>query len=260
MSLIEDFKTGKPLTGEYLLDGHMHVGRVAKFHTLGSRAEEIVRKMDLLGIRLGVISSLSGSGETRNCNRLVREVVQDYPGRFIGLIMLNPNYPDGWREEIDSCWKSGCFKGIKLHPEIHMYPIDGPFYLETYEKAAGMGCPVLIHTWGVDDVMHFDALAAKFPRTIFILGHSGGEVPAVLQAMKLAKKYTNLYLDTTCTWMYGGLIELMVATAGSKKILYGSDAVWNSMEAALGRILFADITEGEKRDIIGLNMKRVLGI
>ena len=260
MSLIDDLRSGKPLDGEYLLDGHMHVGRVAQFHTSGSRAEEIVGKMDLMGIRLGVISALGGSGDYTRCNRLTAEVVESYPDRFVGLIVLNPNYLDGMEAEIESCWSSGRFKGIKLHPAIHRYPIDGPVYRTIYDRAAALQCPVLVHTWGVEDVTLFDVLASDFPRTKFILGHSGGELPAVLKATAVAARHPNLYLDTTCTWMYSGLIERMVEGAGSKKIVYGSDAVWNSMSAAVGRIVFAQITDDEKRDILGLNMKRLLEI
>jgi predicted TIM-barrel fold metal-dependent hydrolase len=260
MTLLESFREGKSLEDEFILDGHMHVGRVAKFHSVGARPEEIVSKMDLLGINLGAVSCLSGNGDYQRCNRYVSEVAQEFPGRFLGWIMLNPNYPEGWREEIETCWSLGCFKGIKLHPEINRYPIDGLFNREVYDYAAEKGCPVLIHTWGVDDILLFDGLAEEHPDTAFILGHSGGEAPAVMEAVRQAKKHENLYLDTTCTWMYGGLIEIMVEEVGSKRILYGSDAVWNSMEAALGRIIFACLSDEEKRDIIGLNMKRLLGI
>ena len=40
-------------------------------------------------------------------------------------------------------------------------------------------------------------------------------------------------------------------------MLYGSDAYWNSMEAAVGRILLAELTDEEKRQILGLNAKRL---
>ena len=115
---------------------------------------------------------------------------------------------------------------------------------------------MLLHTWG-QEVLRFHKLAQSFPRTIFILGHSGGEEDAARSAIEVAARHENVYLDTACSYVWYGAVEAMARGAGACKVLYGSDAYWNSMEAAVGRILLAELTDEEKRQILGLNAKRL---
>jgi len=257
MNMRERFLRGEALRDEYIVDSHMHICRVSRFFTLGEKTEDIIKKMDALGITMGLISTLWDTGHYFKGNREIIKTVERYPGRFAGLMAFNPNYPEDLEKELKLCLESRCFKGIKLLPALHKYPIDGDFNKRIYAIAADRDLPVLIHTWGVDDVRIFDRLAEEFPRTRFIMAHSGGELQASLEAVKIAKDHKNLYLDVTCSWMYAGLIETMVCEADPKRIIFGSDAVWNSTEAALGRIILADIGEEEKRDIIGRNAERI---
>lgn len=256
--MLELLKQGRPLENEYIVDGHMHICYVGKFFTRGSMLEEIIEKMDCIGINTGVISNLWDTGCYCSGNKEVIKAVEKYPGRFMGMIVLNPNYPENYEKELQYCFDSGCFRAMKLHPAQHQYPADGEFYYRIYSIAAEKEYPVLLHTWGVDDIKLFNKLARDFPETDFILGHSGGELPAVLEAIKLAQKFNNVFLDTACSWMYSGLIEKMVEGAGAEKVLFGSDAVWNSTEAGIGRIMFADITDEQKRLILGMNAKKLM--
>ena len=131
-----------------------------------------------------------------------------------------------------------------------------PEYQYVYAWAGERGFPVLLHTWG-QEVLRFHKLAQSFPRTICILGHSGGEEDAVRSAIEVAARHENVYLDTACSYVWYGAVEAMARGAGACKVLYGSDAYWNSMEAAVGRILLAELTDEEKRQILGLNAKRL---
>jgi predicted TIM-barrel fold metal-dependent hydrolase len=47
---------------------------------------------------------------------------------------------------------------------------------------------------------------------------------------------------------------------GSKKILFGSDMPYFETRSTIGRIAMGKISEDEKKDILGLNMKRILKI
>ena len=89
------------------------------------------------------------------------------------------------------------------------------------------------------------------------MGHSGGEEDAARSAIEVAARHENVYLDTACSYVWYGAVEAMARGAGACKVLYGSDAYWNSMEAAVGRILLAELTDEEKRQILGLNAKRL---
>ena len=116
---------------------------------------------------------------------------------------------------------------------------------------------MLLHVWGTADVAALAALACEYGGTDFIFGHSGGEEDAVAMAAKVASERDNIYLDTACSYVWQGAIEHMTSVAGAEKILFGSDAYWNSMEVAIGRVLFADISDEEKMMILGQNAKRL---
>ena len=63
-----------------------------------------------------------------------------------------------------------------------------PEYQYVYAWAGEREFPVLLHTWG-QEVLRFHKLAQSFPRTIFILGHSGGEEDAARSAIEVAARH-----------------------------------------------------------------------
>lgn len=256
MTILERVKRGKTLEDTYIVDAHMHICRVPKFFSRGDTLEEIIDVMDRMGVNTGVISNLWETGEYWTGHEEVIRAVERYPGRFAGHISPNPNY-DSFLKDFYYCLDSRCFKGIKLHPVQHMLPFDHTLYCEVYVAAAKNEMPVLLHTWGTDDMRKMEALAARFPDTTFIIGHSGGEVDAMVSAADAASKYDNLYLDTACSYTWYGTVEMMVKKAGASKILFGSDAVWNCTAAAIGRVAYADIPEEDKKLILGENAKRL---
>jgi hypothetical protein len=56
-----------------------------------------------------------------------------------------------------------------------------------------------------------------------------------------------------------GLIEYMVATAGSNKVVFGSDLPWYSQHYHAGAVLFARISDDARHDILHRNAERLLG-
>lgn len=248
---------GQPLTGELVLDAHMHNARTANFFSRYTSGEQLIQQMDCIGVSAGIISNLWPVGQDPHAS--VLSLCRAYPGRFYGYVSPNPNESD-FCTQLDAYIDQSAFVGIKLHPALHQADFFCPQYQYAYRQAASRQMPVLLHTWGVEEISHFYRLAKEFPHTVFILGHSGGEEKAVAQAIQVAAKYANVYLDTACSHVWQGAIEAMVQTVGADKILYGSDASWNSMEAAVGRILFAEIPIEAKRKILGQNAARLFQI
>jgi len=163
----------------------------------------------------------------------------------------------GFEKEIEKRRQSGVFTGIKLLPAWEAREIDDPFFRTVCGIAGEIGYPVLFHTWGIRDMGLMENMAKMFPKTVMFIGHCGGELDASLRAAELAAQYDNLYLDFTCSWGYANLLEHFVKTASAEKILFGSDALWNSVTASLGRVLYADIGDDEKKLILGGNAARL---
>ena len=256
MTIAEKAMMGCPISDCCIVDVHMHNARVANFFSRFDYYADLVRQMDAIGIDSGIVSNLWDTGEIWKTHPEILHMCDQFPGRFYGYLSPNPN-TDGFKKELSQYAEYAVFIGIKLHPTVHMKDLLCQEYRYAYDFAAERGFPVLIHTWGIEDLLRFHDLAAEFPRTTLILGHSGGEEAALREAIRVAANHDNVYLDTACSYVWYGAIEAMVRGATAKKVLYGSDAYWNSMEAAVGRIALADISEEEKRLILGENAKRI---
>ncbi len=58
--------------------------------------------------------------------------------------------------------------------------------------------------------------------------------------------------------MTNGTIEYMVKELGSERVLYGSDAPMRDPFPQFGWVVYADISEEDKKNILGRNMQRIL--
>lgn len=257
-SLAQAALNGETLAGEYIADCHMHNARVANFFSRFDHYRDLIAQMDRIGVTCGLVSNLWMTGECWQAHPELLAMCQEYPGRFWGYLAPNP-HREGWRDEMERFCGLPCFKGIKLHPVLHKLDLASPEYRWVYGWAGERGLPILLHTWG-QEVLRFDALAREYPRTAFILGHSGGEEDAVKSAIGVAARREQVYLDTACSYVWHGALEAMVRGAGAHKVLYGSDAYWNSMEAAVGRVVLAQLPDEEKRLVLGLNAKRLFDL
>lgn len=259
MTIQEKALAGLPLNDCFVVDGHMHNGRVSKFYSHFDHYRDLIRQMDAIGIRCGIVSNLWTTGELWKAHPELVEMCSAYPGRFYGYLAPNPN-AGNFREELNEYAKLSCFVGIKLHPVEHKKDFLCEDYRYAYSFAAERKLPVLLHTWGIQEIRRFHQIAEDYPDTTIILGHSGGEEDAVAEAIRVAAEHANVYLDTACSYVWHGAVEAMVQGASANKILFGSDAYWNSMEAAVGRIAFANISEEDKKLILGENAKRIFGL
>jgi len=256
MTLRETALAGAPLTGETVVDCHMHPVRVAQFFSGGRDMAEVAAKMDRIGIGCGLLSCFSDVGGGKDRHEWIKEVCARWPGRFFGY--LSPDPHDGeFREKLEKWAADPVFVGVKLHPVVYGVPLLCNEHRWILAFASEHGLPVLFHTWGCADICEMERAAEEFPKAQLIMGHSGGERDGAALAIKMAAEHENLWLDTTRSFVYCREIEHMTEGAGDGRILFGSDATWNSQEAAVGRILLADIPDESKRKILGLNAKKL---
>lgn len=145
--------------------------------------------------------------------------------------------------------------GIKIHAHsaCHNYPFI-EYAEEVFAFANEMKTVVLMHPDEDPDAMYKEALLTdKYPDMKLILAHLGSmeHIEAVAAA-----KLGHVYTDTSgCASVQNNLIEYAVKKVGAKKILFGTDAY--SCAFQMGRIVFADITEQEKKLILCDNAKRL---
>lgn len=261
-TIYERVRQGLPLDSELIIDCHCHMGRWFNFNVPEGTAEDMLAMMDTMGVDIACVTAHSSIGpDFKYGNDIVIDAVKKYPKRFIGYVTINPNYSeDEIRQELDRCFSVEGMRAIKVHPEMHGCPINYWRYDTTYQAADEMKCPVLIHVWGNEHVAQVASLAERYKHAIFIMGHAGAEMKAMEDAVAVVNKYDNVYVDLALSRAYEGNVEWLVSKIGSEKVLYGTDMPFMDPRPSFGRVAFAGITEQEKRNVFGLNMKRLLKI
>lgn len=211
-------------------------------------------------------------GRLERRNRWTCEVAKENP-RLIPFIGLDPVMsPELMTEEIlDKAQNHGA-KGIKLQSAAQrFYPYDRRLWL-AYETAAQLGLPVLFHSGGIEPLAqfalpkHFEEVASSFPQLTIVLAHLGWGYRE--QCISLAKSCPNVSFDCSgiigMTEVEGGLsdedLASMIREIGPQRVMFGSDYHWFDPIQSIERLLRLNLTEEEKRLILGQNALRIYKI
>jgi predicted TIM-barrel fold metal-dependent hydrolase len=228
---------------------------------------QLIRYADRMGIdrlvlSLGVPLVENPTPEqVRDTNNQVLEVLRQWPERAVGLVYLNPNYPDFCLEEFDRCVRDGPMVGIKLWVAKRC---DTPDLDPLMERAASLGAIVFQHTWlkaggnqpGESTPFDVAALAGRHPRTSIICGHTGGDWE---RGIRVIRSLPNVPIGIAGSDPTAGFIEMAVRELGAERVLYGSDVPGRSFASQLSKVLGAEIPIEAKRLIAGGNLRRLLG-
>ncbi len=243
-----------------IIDCHGHLGPFHGIFMPEAPLEKMISGMDRDNIERIILSPHSAlSGDTREGNREMLAAVEAYPGRIYGYCTINPNFTEDIEREIDSYLGRPGVVGIKIHPGMHGYAADGENYRPVWERANSEKWIVLSHTWGSDGGCGADDMrrvAERYPDVRLVLGHSC--YGAWQKAIRLAADCTNVYLELTAAYHVYGLIEWMCRSAGSTKVLFGTDYPWFDPMVAAGCVVFAHIDAAEMRNILYNNAKRLI--
>lgn len=263
---IVDFKPADEIIPQdvEITDAHIHMGPYHKFFVPDNAAEDILRVMDHLHITRSCLSShLAISGDWNSGNRLTAQAVKQHPDRFIGYVVVSPNEPEMADAELHRAFDEWGFKGIKLVPDTHLQPIGSAGYQPVFEFASARHALVLVHTYHgshFDDPQLFGEVAARYPDVPILMVHSGALTTGFTGAIDLVKKFSNLYLDVSGSFITGEWIRRMVEEAGADRVLFSSDQPFIDPRYSLGRVLFAGLSKQDLSLVLGGNIRRLLGL
>jgi len=165
-------------------------------------------EMDLAGIDKAVVlptgqpASVGDSGWT---NERIAELC-GMSQRFIGFATVDPHRADA-SDQLRCAVKVLGLQGLKLNPPIQVFFPDDPLAYPLYETARDLGLPILFHagmSWEPGSrlqyghPLRFENVAATFPELRIVLAHLAW--PWVVEAVALALKYPNVYLDTSALY------------------------------------------------------------
>lgn len=254
--ILEQWLQGHGLPDTLVIDGHIHTGEwrhAATFQSVEEAIEGSIRCMDANGVDAACVMGggyIGSMADYHLGNDLLLEIWRRLPERIIPFLGINPN--DAWdhmHDELLRMYDAGV-RGIKLLNSYQGgYPGDGPNLMALYAFAAEHRMLIFNHHWAEHEIRR---IATMYPETDFIFGHYGGGYQDVV-----LRDYPNVYANI---WSYGNLgwLDRGLRQVGASKFILGSDGFLNPLSVGIGPVVFANITDADKRQILGITMARLL--
>jgi predicted TIM-barrel fold metal-dependent hydrolase len=200
------------------IDCHTHIGHLPGAIGDVFTAQDLCYICEHEGASFMLVSSASATTIGQSyATREAIAMVERYGDRLGGMLWINPHDP-AWAEDVDLAAQHG-FYGCKIHPVLDHYAVDRAGLDDVFACAREHHWPILTHT-DVDGTSMsarcYESLVRAYPDVVLILAHLR------LGAIPIAKRYDNVYLDTT--YVDPLMVEVGVDALGADKILFGSDA------------------------------------
>ena len=245
------------------IDFHTHMGLEYSLYYPDHDADSMVRTMDEQNVDFIVCVPCEDLFDGDSERFQIKDAMRRYPDRIKGYYCVNPLLgisPEQIKKEFR---ENPGFVGLKFLPDYHRTALTDKVYEPAMQLANEYHMLVLSHTWGVsmngESCNSADKVIGdleKYPNITFIMGHSiQGQVD---DAIEIARKYPNAYLDLCDTCRLNGVVEKMVREVGAEKVVFGTDAPMQTHLFQMGCVLGAKITDAEKKLILRDNALRIL--
>lgn len=245
-----------------IVDCHCHMGPWYSFYFPTADIHSMIEDAERVGVNtICIFPHASISCDYKLGNHEAAEAISAYPAQVLGLITLNANKPDEISEEFNRYYSMPSFIGVKLHPSIHNYSLNSENAIQIYEKVRKHGGYITIHTWESDSRCNIEiceSVIKEYSDIAFILAHAGGLRSGVEKSIDLINRYANAYIDTSGFEFSNIWIEEIVKKADITKIMFGSDYPFHDIRGGISRILFADMDDNVKTNILGENFRRMM--
>ncbi len=234
---------GTALPAATIADCHGHMGRSSTYHVHEWEPDQLVREMDRLGVEMVCAFSFGGGGRDCEANDRVIEAQRRHPDRLVGFAFADVRRTPGeYEAELRRCIAAG-LRGIKS------YTTDKTLLQVACRIAHEERLLVVDHHWGPPE--NLLELARAYPGAVLITGHTDTGYADVF------REVDNVYMGT-CPLIRFGATEWYVKAYGADRLLFGSDMSDLPHAWGFGPILYADISDGDKRAILGGNLRRLL--
>ncbi|MHA1683445.1 MAG: amidohydrolase family protein [Promethearchaeota archaeon] len=194
--------------------------------------------------------------------------LREYPDRlavFIGIDFTKE--PDHVSEIFDEVGASG----IKIHPLLQDFPINNKEFMEPFMGVISrLKTNLYVHTDHPGTPIYnkyrpllkskFGRFAKYFPeQEVIIMGHAGNN-DSYLLAKEVMKMRKNVVVETSLAPVPSEFEKMIERIEhGEKRIIFGSNEPYSSIDVELKKIDILDITENQKRMILHDNGRRLLG-
>ena len=242
-----------------IIDMHAHMGLFSAGYMPGQSAESMLESMRRSNTILTCFVSHDALQTPIAGKNNDLAIARKYPDRFKVYHIVSSNCLESEDDLRRVDQNRFSYVGFKFHGDAFKVALSDKRHRPYWEYADANELLVLSHTWqdspydGPDEV---EMILERYPDLVFIAGHSFHADWS--SAIRLSRKYPNLYLELTAVLDDRGALDLLVDQAGSEKILFGVDLPWFSYHHGIGSVLSAKISDTDRRNIFYRNGKRLL--
>lgn len=254
---------GLPIDDMEVIDAHAH------FTTRGSQGatrvfmndadiDAVVERNRRLGVDITAASPWTGIWTDYELgNEDSVEALKAQPQAFVAYAVFDPNYIEDWDAALRYCYEENRMMGMKPYHPRQRIPYNHEWYRPWWEYGNAHHLFAKMHP-SDNFVEEMHDLARRYPNVNFLLAHSGWSWKHCREHVELSRTYPNCFCEITFTSVTSGTIEWMVQQVGSEKVVYGSDTPMRDPFPQFGWVAYADISEEDKRNILGRNMRRII--
>ncbi len=238
-------------------------------------AEELIEAMDRDGVDISVALNIgwTNSDFCAETNDYIMQSVSRFPKRLVGFGSVALKDMDTAIRETERC-AAGGLKGIgEIRPDVQSLNLSDKDAMQPFVKALTENDLILL-THTSEPVGHtYNGKGTVTPQTLYpfilnnpglkiVCAHWGGGLPFYALMPEVKKAMANVYFDTAASaYLYSPQIYQQVAQlVGADKILFGSDYPLMAQSRITEEIESAGLAAEEKKQILGLNAKNLLGI
>lgn len=194
--------------------------------------------------------------------------IQGHP-RMVGCTSVNPALGGEAVRDFERCVKAFGFRGLRLSPFSHRYPIDGEVVRPLLEKARDWNVPVTTEScsegcWP----SQIARMAERFPEVTIIADVGfrplappvslGLAPPAEGRIADVAREHPNVYLGMTALAMAETyLIKRLLGAVGTDKFIFGSNAPSGIPLFSIGGFQRARPGEQAEERVFGETLRRI---
>jgi len=236
-------------------------------------ADELIASMDENQIDLSVVLNIGWVSHELcvETNDYILDSIARYPTRLVGFCGIQPRAGDAAIAEVERCAKAGA-RGIgEMRSDVQGFDLADKAIMEPLVGAAlKHGLILLTHSSEpvghqytgkgsiTPDVLY--SFVLNFPDLKLVCAHWGGGLPFYALMPEVAAALTNVFFDTAATiFLYRPQIfEQVSHIIGSDKILFGSDYPLISPSRIIAQIESVELTEEDRRKILGGNALKLL--
>lgn len=268
--------------GFFAVDAHNHVirgtidstfaepsGRASRSPAISP--ETVIARMDEYGIDMSILIAHAWSNTTiPQLQKEHDEIAADiaaYPKRFVGVCTADARHGAAAVAEVRRAVEDLGYRGLKLLPSFHHYIVDSKIVDPLMEVALEYKLPVLYcsqtHHYGAEP-FRWVRLARRYPDLTFVMCHMGID-PFVTESLVIPRMIAdvpNIVLDTSATTTDPyGVFRAPIDILGPERLMWASDSGgFLHPLPELVKLDLAQLTDEEKRLVLGLNAARVFGL